>query len=336
MKKVVWQTKTTVVADSFTIGKLSAGANGGNVYDVHAAEALRNSFVVEMDFNTVMRTGENMFRYWMRMKRHAAEADVIIREPYPIVFGNYKKGMKYVGMIHHIDDEIARSSFRHKWYFRRLKRKLRSLDLVITVSEFWKSYLENIGCRNVEVIYNGFDLQEYNISVAMVEKFKSDYNIPADKKLIYAGNAVKQKGIYDVYDALKSEGYHLLMSGSRNQASDLPVQYLHLSRSEYIVMLHACDLVISLSRMTEGWNRIAHEALLCGTPVIGSGAGGMRELLEGAGQEIVVNPSYLADAVRTVLSNSKDYSSRGKEFALTFSRENFNRHWNETINRLIS
>ena len=52
------------------------------------------------------------------------------------------------------------------------------------------------------------------------------------------------------------------------------------------MLLSCCDIVISFSEFPEGWNRVAHEALLTKTPVIGSGQGGMNELLNKSGQII--------------------------------------------------
>jgi glycosyltransferase involved in cell wall biosynthesis len=335
MKKVLWQTRSAIVADSIRSGKISSDANGGNAYDVHAATVIKEKFELEVSDASILRSGDTLLRYWQRMKKDSPSCDVIIREPYPIVFGSRPKNIPCIGMIHHIDDALGKSSLKHVWYFKRLKKRLKKLDLIVTVSGYWREYLESMGCRNVKVIYNAFDPQEYVVNTDLVEKFRKDHDIPQGKALIYAGNASKQKGVYEVYDALKDSGFHLLMSGSRNQARDLPVQYLHLDRSEYIAMLHACDLVITMSRMTEGWNRIAHEALLCGTPVIGSGVGGMKELLNGAGQQIVADKSDLRTAVDEVLHRSSWYAENGKKFTRQFDLNYFSKEWNQTIQELI-
>ncbi|MBP6335282.1 MAG: glycosyltransferase family 4 protein [Bacteroidia bacterium] len=336
MRKVLWQTRSVLVADSIRNGKLAPDANGGNAYDFHAATALSEKFKVDVDESALMKSGDSLWKYWRRMSNENTPADIIIREPYPIVFGSTKLKTPCVGMIHHIDDVLGKSSIKHRWYFNRLKRRLPKLDLVITVSSYWREYLESLGCKNVKVIHNGFNHSEYVVSETAVQDFRTRHNIPKGKPLIYAGNATRQKGIYAVYEALKDKGYHLLMSGSQNQAADLNVQYLHMDRKEYISMLHACDLVITMSRMTEGWNRIAHEALLCGTPVIGSGVGGMKELLNGAGQMIVTDEAKLAVAVQEVLHRSAWYVENGKKFVLQFDMNYFRKQWTNTISDLLS
>ena len=334
MKKIIWQTRSQLVADSIRSGKISPDANGGNAYDIHAAEVIAKDFHLEVSQEAILRKEDSILKYWQRMRAHSPKADLIIGEPYPIVFRSRSSDIPYVGMIHHIDDKLSRSSWKHRWYFNRLKRRLKGLDLIITVSGFWKEYLEDIGCKNVKVIYNAFDPQDYKVSEAEILKFRKENNLHSGKKLIYAGNATRQKGVYDVYEELKSKDFQLLMSGSHNQAQDLPVQYLHLGRRDYIIMLHACDLVITMSRMTEGWNRIAHEALLCGTPVIGSGVGGMKELLNGAGQQIVTEKSKLPEVVEEVLLRSTWYAENGMKFASQFDLNYFRKEWKTTLDEL--
>ena len=60
------------------------------------------------------------------------------------------------------------------------------------------------------------------------------------------------------------------MTGPNNQNFSLPVQCFCLSKQDYLRLLKACDLVITMSKVREGWCRVAHEAMLCQTPVIGS------------------------------------------------------------------
>ncbi|HNQ61384.1 MAG TPA: glycosyltransferase [Bacteroidia bacterium] len=335
MKKVIWQTRSALVADSIRSGVLSPDANGGNAYDVHAAGVLKKEFILEVSDSAILKKEESLIRYWQRMRRDVPKADVIIREPYPIVFAAPTGNIPCIGMIHHIDDNLGKSSLKHLWYFERLKRRLKKLDMVVTVSSYWREYLEKLGCKNVKVIYNAFEPGDYVVQKSAVSDFKKKYSIPEGKKLIYAGNANRQKGVYDVYDALKDTDYHLIMTGTKNLALDIPVQYMHLDRSTYIVMLHACDIVITLSKMTEGWNRIAHESLLCGTPVIGSGIGGMKELLNGAGQKIVSKKEELNETVKEVLHRRSWYAENGIRFTSQFDMKYFRNEWTNAILGLI-
>ncbi|HNP49858.1 MAG TPA: glycosyltransferase family 4 protein [Bacteroidia bacterium] len=336
MKKIVWQSKTHLVSDSFRDRHLSASANGGNAYDFYSALALRSEFDVQMSEVSLFQAGESTLSYWRRMRKDAPEADAVICEPYPIVFGKRIRGVKYAGMIHHIDDVLGKSTVKHAWYFSRLKRRLQHLDLVVTVSKYWKEYLENLGCGNVKVIYNSFDPEQYRISNEQVEAFKKKYSLPDNKPLIYIGNASRQKGAYEVYDALKNANYHLIMSGPQNHAPDLPVQYMKMDHAEYLTLLKASSVVITFSRMIEGWNRIAHEAMLCGTPVIGSGVGGMRELLEGGGQQIIPDASGLPDAVSKAIISREELAKKGHAFVSNYNMKYFNSSWLNAMNELLN
>jgi glycosyltransferase involved in cell wall biosynthesis len=277
-----------------------------------------------------------MIPYWIRMRKVRQVADVVIREPFPVVFGRFIKGVKYVGMIHHIDDTLSRTSMHHRWYFNRLKKRLTALDMVVTVSDYWAGYLKGIGCRNVRVIYNAFDPEEYRVSSSLVETFKRKHGIPFDRPVLYIGNASRQKGVHTVYEALKDNGYHFIMSGPDNRASDLPVQYLRLDRNDYITMLHACSVVVCMSAMVEGWNRIAHEALLCKVPVVGNGSGGMMELLLGGKQEIAGNAEVLKVLIDKVISNRDRYADDGYRFVSQFDMNYFQREWQNAVASLLS
>ena len=63
-------------------------------------------------------------------------------------------------------------------------------------------------------------------------------------------------------------------------------EYARQSFGDYLKLLKASWVVLTMSKFKEGWCRTAHEAMLLKTPVIGSGTGGMRELLEN-GKQIV-------------------------------------------------
>ena len=86
-----------------------------------------------------------------------------------------------------------------------------------------------------------------------------------------------------------------------------------------------------MSKIREGWCRVAHEAMLCHTPVVGSGSGGMRELLEGGGQVICEDISTLPELINAVLNKKEEYASKGFTFARQFDHEYFIREWNTLL-----
>lgn len=333
--RIIWESKSPVVSECYSLGSILPTANGGNAYDVQAAWQLSTAFSLSVSTHTIKRPGEAALAYWARLRKLEEPAEVVIREPYPTVFGRFRPGIRYMAMIHHIDDELSRKSVFHRWYFRRLKKRLAAMDMVVTVSEFWAGYLRALGCKNVRVIYNAFDPADYIVSRESVAEFKTKHQFPTDLPVIYIGNASKQKGVYEVYRVLKEKGFHLIMSGPQNLANDLPVQYLQLNRKEYVTMLHACDAVVCMSRMREGWNRIAHEAMLCRVPVIGNGSGGMLELLQGGGQAIVKDVNTLPEVVENVLQHRDEFAGAGYKYVSSFDLNYFKDQWTAAVRSLV-
>lgn len=132
------------------------------------------------------------------------------------------------------------------------------------------------------------------------ERFKRQYGFN-DKPLIYLGNCLKKKGVVETYNSLKYIDAYFVTSG--NKDVELPIPNLTLSFEEYRLLLAASDIVITMSLFKEGWNRVAHEAVLCGTPVIGSGKGGMEELLMMSEQTISTSFEDLPHHVNRILED---------------------------------
>ena len=122
-----------------------------------------------------------------------------------------------------------------------------------------------------------------------------------EKPILYLGNCQRIKGVVEAYEQLKDLKVHLVTSGRKEV--DLPILNLNLDYRDYLLLLKSSSVVITMSKFKEGWNRTAHEAMLCKTPVIGSGLGGMKELLEGGNQIICENFSDLKERVSYVLDH---------------------------------
>ncbi|MFZ7114095.1 MAG: glycosyltransferase family 4 protein [Bacteroidota bacterium] len=332
--KILWQSKSSKVLQAFYEGVVIDGINGGNAYDVQSALALAKDFKVVIDPVTI-RKNESVFSYWKRMRSYTPKADLLIMEPYPVVFGKRKSSQLSIAVIHHIDHLLARKSIYHRWYFYNLLRKVKKCNAIVTVSEHWKKYFEEKGCRNVSVIYNSFNPGLYGKSEEDEVSFRQKNGIPVDKKIVYIGNAIREKGVVEVYDALKNSGFHLVMTGPRNRVPELNVQYLNLKRTEYLQLLTFSSVVVCFSLMEEGWNRIAHESLLSHTPVVGKESGGMTELLSNAGQIVVRDKSEIRDAVDKAIANRAQLAETGFKYVRQFDLEYFEKAWKDIIRSVI-
>ncbi len=329
--KVAWQTRSQILYDSIVNEQLSPKANGGNAYDFQAAMALSSDFDLYADSKSVYRSSDNPLSYWWRMRNHLPEASHRILEPYPIVFGGKFNETANIAMIHHVDAHAETGGAKHKWFYKRLFERIRDFNKVVTVSKFWKDYLNKKGCENVKVIYNAFNPADYAFSQDQLAEFREIHGFESNRPIIYIGNAAPGKGVYETYEALKDSNYQLVMTGGTNKAADLPVKFLSLNAEDYRKLIAACDVVLTMSTMMEGWNRVAHEALLSKTPVIGSGSGGMKELLEGAGQTITTDFNRLPDLVKNCLADKDTLAEAGYKFVAQYDQAYFKQAWRSII-----
>jgi len=331
MKKIIWQPETKIIIDSFKSRSVSDDSRGGHTYEYHAAVALSDSYHVVMDESAPKLPNENSLKYWYRLHNSTIAGDVFIMAPPVITHGKRRNNALEIGMLHHIYITEKIRTIKGKASLSVLKRRLPGLDVVVTVSKFWAEFLDSIGCREIRVIYNAFNAAEFEFKPEEVKLFLQKNGIPGDKPIVYIGYADPVKGVIDVFNALKDEKITPVMTGPPAEGIDLPVHRLFLNRKDYLLLLNACDVVVNMSKIEEGWSRVAHEALLCRTPVIGSGKGGMKELLEGGGQPVCTSISSLPELVREVLNNNEIYSEKGYDFAKKFTYETFNREWRELL-----
>ena len=145
---------------------------------------------------------------------------------------------------------------------------IRRVDHVVTVSEFWKEHFAARGHPNVSVIYNPFDVAGFAFTEDEIADFVRRHGL-AGRPIAYIGNCQRAKGVVETYERLKEMDLHLVTSGEKR--ADTPATNLRLDDRDYLRLLKASSVVVAMSKFREGWNRTAHEAMLCRTPVVGSG-----------------------------------------------------------------
>jgi glycosyltransferase involved in cell wall biosynthesis len=297
--------------------------------------ALNSEHELSIEKRAVQADNEKFFGYWRRYRsvRYSEEA-VHILEPYPIAFGRPNKSAMRIGIIHHIETERARKSWKYRIFYLLLMSQLKKMDLVVTVSQLWKDYLMEKGCKRVEVIYNSFNKKDYDFRHEELRAFKRYLGLDANNKLIYIGNAGNGKGVQSVYEKLRNSGYQLVMTGASNEAPELPIKFFNLEVVEYRKLIASCDVVLAMSNMMEGWNRIAHEAMLARVPVIGSGSGGMRELLEKGNQIICSDIEELNSKIIYALANKEKLGQDGYDFVKELDEEYFKKTWLMTMDKM--
>jgi glycosyltransferase involved in cell wall biosynthesis len=270
-----------------------------------------------------------LFRLW----RISGEKEIWIRNFDSIITMPYDgtRG-KNVALIFHIDYSFQPAYLKPSWMIleRIFYHHLKRVDAIITISRYWQNHFLERGYPKVYLIYNAFDMDQFHFEEKEILEFKRKFKLEG-RPIVYLGNCQRIKRVVEAYDRLKDLDVHLVTSGRREV--DLPALNLNLDYRDYLLLLRSSSVVIAMSKFKEGWNRTAHEAMLCKIPVIGSGLGGMRELLEGGKQIICDDFDDLEEKVYYVLDHPET-GERGYEFARRFTVERFNEDWLSLIERI--
>ncbi len=312
---------------------------GGKVYEEMAREVLSRHFQVEsvnlsLEKKPIyFKIPLTLFNLWKISQR--TDCKVVIKNFDSCLFLN-KKPVKNIAVVHHIDYSFAPAWIKLTSFFSTplILRNLRKVEAIVVVSKFWENFFKSRGYKNVFLIYNAFNLDNFHFTEKEVEEFKKQNQLVA-KPIIYLGNCQKAKGVLETYNALKDLDCHLVTSGK--QMVKIPAKNLEIEYRDYLKLLKASSIVITMSKFKEGWCRTAHEAMLLKRPVIGSGKGGMRELLEGGKQIICEDFKNLKEKVEYLLNHPEIRMKMGEDgfnFAQQFTLEKFKKNWLELINKI--
>ena len=323
--------------------KIYSKKYGGVVYGEQARKALSSVFDLELvDFEARIFKSFRYFKipesfaYLLRLK---GEKDLWIRDFYSALTMplDRTKG-KNIVLIFHIDFSgfplLSRPFFliaEKLLFYRALKRA----DAIVVVSEYWKKHFEDREYKNVFKAYCGFDLEKFDVSEEEVKDFKEKHNL-LGKPIIYLGNCQRPKGVIESREALEGLDAHFVTSG--REEVKIKALNLNLDYRGYLTLLKASSVALTMSKFKEGWCMTAQEAMLCKTPVVGSGLGGMKELLEGGKQIVCPGFKDLKEKVAFLLSHEEERKRMGEQgyaFAREFSRQRFNEDWIKIINNVV-
>lgn len=330
--KIQWLTKSKAMYDAFHSKSKSIEVRGGRIYELMAIGILKKSYNVTINKAFVKTT--NILKYRFQNQKSHLKADVCVLDPYIIALGKFSSKTKNVAVIHHINESLISNKIVSKLFYFNLNRNLKKMDAVIVVSKVWKTLLNNNGVKNIKVIYNAFDIKNYKFSKQQQDVFKEKYSLDNSKPIVYLGPNSFGKGINDILKVIDLNKYNLVATG-KTEVKHEKVKTFFFTEDEFPLFLSCCDVVLCMSTMIEGWNRIAHESLLAKTPVIGSGSGGMQELLENAEQIIVKDIHNLNEQIEYVLENSNQFITSGYNYTCKFDLEYFNLSWKGLINELV-
>ena len=238
-------------------------------------------------------------------------------------------------IVHHLDWSMSRYRAVLELLTERLVKRLALARRVVVVSDFWAEYLAGAGVRDVDTIYNAFEVDSYGASAHDIAAFRADYGF-GDRPIVYLGKLGKGKGWRRALSALKGLQATLLGTGAPQRTENGHVCRMTFPARDYRIMLAASSVVVAMSEFDEGWCRVAHEGILSRTPVVGSGRGGMRELLVGGGQVVCGDFRNLRSHVVKLLRDpaaARRAGELGRGFAERFDTTRFQQSWLELVGK---
>ena len=278
--------------------------------------------------------------FWLRAQYNLFFGRIDIAIVSPAMMLIYPRHVSIICIAHHFDPCFFKGIRRFyiklsHWLFISQRS---SVDTIVSCSKYWSQYYKAKGFKNAKTIYNGFDIKSMDRSIVTLDNklVLERFNL-VSKKYLHLGSYGLAKGQKIAIKCLKSHNLPMIATTSYKSLliDDLQnIRIIKASFSDYNVLLKNAKAVICMSEFKEGWCRVLHEAAIHGTPILGSGLGGMKELLEIGG----FMPS-LADTL------SDDLDIRVKEVFFSndkvnlyraFTLDKFNEAWRSCVNELLN
>ena len=258
---------------------------GGYFHEIYLAESIAKELKLDLHKIRFEKHFEGFFGHLELLWKGfwAARAEVIIsvaRLSIPVLLRNAFLPTKIILVWHYHDKNANISRMLKVWYRLSLylMRCYPSSRLkVIVVAPFWQSYFGKlIDSQKVHLFPNLFDQSYYKAFRTSNKKKQVHLGQVSFKNhpdIIWIANQLMQLG----YACYLSTNDTEKLSG--HETMGLTVQYFE-SHESYLKEMAASMYTLALPYFKEGWNRVAHESILVGTPVIGYPMGGLADLLE--------------------------------------------------------
>lgn len=229
-------------------------------------------------------------------------------------------------VVYQEHNSIMESGLR-RILFKQLFHKAKK---IIAVSLFTKNRLidnYNLQGKKVEVVYNGIDLNKFQINFEK-GSFRNSLCIKKNIPIIgFVGRlSIREKGCDLLLDAIakvKSSygNFHLLVLGEGSLKTSLEQYARQLDLTDYVSFLGArsdipyffniFDVFVLPSKM-ESFGLVLLEAMACKVPVVAFSVGGIPEIMENGTQGFLATPYDIDELAEKILILLKDKSLRKK------------------------
>lgn len=240
--------------------------------------------------------------YWAWKK---SEADVLV-VPSRLALSAILRSIfskKAILIVMHYFDERDGKGILLRWYYKLLFAILRNVTIkgvaVVTVAPYWQRYFSFKFKGKVPVFLypNFFNVEEYR-------KYKSNTKL----KQVHLGqySSKNDPALFDLAEKLHEDGYSCYFTTMQEQEACRLEHYsvLYEPTEAYLTRMASSLYTVAFIRINEGWNRVAHESILVGTPVVGNDAGGLGDLLRESGSRLITDRNDLLKVI--IQKNTSD------------------------------
>jgi len=196
---------------------------------------------------------------------------------------------------------------------------LKNANYIIAVSKYLKREVVNLGVEEskVKVIYAGIS---FSLENEKEEKGK-------EKRVVYIGSLVKQKGVDILLKAFKDINAELFIVGDGKERDSLEKisgkKVYFLGERKNLDKIFSKASVLVLPSREEGFGLVLLEAMSRGIPVVATRVGGIPEIINKSGLLVErENVEELRKAMTLILNNrkiAKKFSYLGRKTAKKFS-----------------
>lgn len=218
----------------------------------------------------------------------------------------------------------------------------RNASAVATVSNALKNAMVDLGANpsQISVLPNGIDRDIFRPSKSREElrrKLHLNGNV-----LLSVGNLVQLKG-HDliIQSLIDLDGYHLLIIGKgpeekrlkhlvSDKCLDNRVTFLgEKNQRELVDYYNAVDAVV-LASSREGMPNVLLESIACGTPVVATDVGGVKEIVTSLNQGVLAPERTVRGVRESIQKLFKNYPDRS---VVSDNSKHFS--WESTVNNLV-
>jgi len=233
-----------------------------------------------------------------------------------------------------------------------IKHYLRYVDKIFAVSNALKNALNQNNIKNIQVIHNGIDVDQWQFNKSDVDKFKNKFNLNNKKIILYGGRLGALKGGQQVVETMQKvcqqipDAVLLVIGKKDNYALEMLALAeklnINITITDWILSNElkaaywSSNLIIVPSMYLDPFPTVNLEAMACHKPVIGTCFGGTSEIVENNKTGYIVNPNntkLMAEKIIYLLKNPQlaekfgeaGYNRIKKYFSL-------NHHVDQTLN----